>query len=142
MPATERKTISVEIHVEFPVEKVWEFWTQPEHITHWNFASDEWHCPYAENDIRPGGRFSWRMEARDRSAGFDFCGIYKQVIPHTKIAYTLDDGRKVDIDFSRHEQATRVTETFEAEDVHAEEMQRSGWQSILDNFKRYVESRT
>lgn len=123
-----------------PVEKVWKFWSQPEHITQWNNASDDWHTPSATNDLKAGGKFSYRMEAKDGSFGFDFGGEYNEVKAHERIVYTLGDGRKVNVTFSPEGNATKVTETFEAEQTNSPEMQKGGWQAILDNFKKYVES--
>ena len=133
-------TITIETTINAPVEKVWESWTKPEHITQWNNASDDWHTPHAENDLRVGGSFSSRMEARDGSMGFDFGGVYDVVEEHTIIAYTLGDGRKVSVAFTPTGNTTLVTESFETEDAHSQEMQKSGWQAILDNFKRYTEA--
>ena len=141
MNTTNRTTITVQTTVNQPIDQVWERWTQPEHITHWNFASDDWHCPSAVNNVQPGERFSWRMEARDGSVGFDFSGVYDQVKQHEQIVYTMDDGRQATIDFTDLGGQTRVTETFEAEGTHSIEMQRSGWQAILDNFKKYAETK-
>jgi len=135
-----KETITVETLVNAPIEKVWTFWSSPEHIIKWNNASDDWHTPHAENDLRPGGNFSYRMEARDGSMGFDFSGVYDAVIPNQQIEYTIGDGRKVKITFTPSGQGTLVTETFEAENTHTLEMQRGGWQAILDNFKSHVES--
>ncbi len=140
MTTLEKTRITVATEINAPVEKVWNLWTDPEHIVHWNNASDDWHTPKAENDLRTGGRFLSHMEARDGSSGFDFTGVYTGVEPHKQIAYTLDDGRKVMITFQPEGAVTWVTEIFEAEQTNSEEMQRSGWQAILDNFKRYVES--
>lgn len=137
---TDKKQITVKVLVDAPVEVVWEKWTTPSDIVHWNQASDDWHTPRAENDLRPGGRFVYRMEARDGSAGFDFSGCYDTIIPHEHIAYTIDDGRKVNITFATQDGQTNVTETFAAEEYHPVEMQRAGWQAILDQFKIYVES--
>ena len=137
--STQTKTITVQNTIKAPVEKVWKYWTLPDHITQWSNASDEWHTPFAENDLRPGGKFLSRMEARDGSAGFDFSGVYDEVKTHEKIVYTLGDGRKVKVSFSPEGTSTRVIETFEAEDTHSVEMQKEGWQSILDNFKKHVE---
>lgn len=139
--STESKTkITIEHTVQAPVEKVWQCWTEPEHIKRWNSASPDWHTPHAENDLREGGTFTSRMEARDGSMGFDFGGVYDAVRMHEHIAYTLGDGRKVTIDFAPREGATHVTETFEAEGTNPVEMQRGGWQAILDSFKRYTEA--
>jgi uncharacterized protein YndB with AHSA1/START domain len=132
--------ITVKTSLKSPVEKVWEFWNDPQHITKWNNASDDWHSPKAEQDLRPGGRFLVRMEAKDGSFGFDFEGVYDQVEPHRKITYTMGDGRKVKILFEQEGNTTKVTETFEAESENSLEMQQEGWQAILDNFKKYTES--
>jgi len=139
MEATNTSTITIQTVVNAPVEKVWAYWSEPQHITKWNAASDDWHTPFAENDLRPGGRFSSRMEARDGSFGFDFGGVYDAVEEHQYIEYTLGDGRKVKVRFSEESNSTTVVESFEAESTNPEEMQRAGWQSILDNFKKYTE---
>jgi uncharacterized protein YndB with AHSA1/START domain len=131
--------ITVENTVNAPVEKVWEFWGKPEHITKWCAASDDWHAPRAENDLRTGGTFSTRMEAKDGSFGFDFGGTYDEVREHEYIEYTMSDGRKVKVLFRGNGQHTTVTESFDAETLHPEDMQRAGWQAILDNFKKYTE---
>lgn len=131
--------ITVQSTINAPVSHVWQLWTSPEHITKWNNASDDWHTPSAENDLRVGGRFTSRMEARDGSMGFDFGGIYDDVQEHSRIAYTLDDDRKVEITFTSDGNTTQVTETFEAEGTNPVDLQQMGWQAILDNFKRYAE---
>lgn len=131
--------ITVQTTIEAPVKKVWAYWSEPEHIKRWNAASDDWHTPHAENDLRTGGTFSSRMEAKDGSFGFDFGGVYDDVQEHKLIAYTLGDGRKVRIDFTAKGNATEVVETFEAEGTHPIEMQKAGWQAILGNFKKYTE---
>jgi uncharacterized protein YndB with AHSA1/START domain len=120
--------------------KVWEYWNQPEHITQWNFADDSWHCPKAENDLRTGGKLQSRMEAKDGSFGFDFEAIYDQVVKHEKIAYTMTDGRKAVTTFEDTDGKTRLTTTFDAESQNPIEMQKDGWQAIMDNFKKYVEN--
>jgi uncharacterized protein YndB with AHSA1/START domain len=140
MANSEKTTITVQASIKASVEKVWALWTNPWHIVHWNNASDDWHTPKAENDIRAGGKFLWRMEAKDGSMGFDFVGVYNKVEPHRRIEYTLDDDRVVAITFASEGDQTTVTETFEAEDTNSLELQQQGWQSILDNFKRYVEA--
>ncbi|UFT99328.1 SRPBCC family protein [Radiobacillus kanasensis] len=140
METGKKETISVETTVHVPVEKVWEYWTAPEHIKQWSNASDDWHAPKAENDLRTGGKFLTRMEAKDGSFGFDFTGIYDEVKQHELISYTMEDGRKVEISFIARDNDTKVMETFEAEDTNSMEMQKTGWQSILDNFKKYSES--
>lgn len=136
----QEKAITIEATVKAPIEKVWQCWTMPEHITKWNNASDDWHTPHAENDLRAGGKFVSRMEAKDGSFGFDFGGVYDEVKNNELIAYTLGDNRKVKITFSPEGVQTRVVETFEAENTNPIEMQRGGWQAILNNFKKYVES--
>ncbi|MEX1267843.1 MAG: SRPBCC family protein [Balneolaceae bacterium] len=140
MKSANKINISVECTVKAPVEKVWEFWTAPEHITKWNSASEDWHTPRAENDLRAGGKFLSRMEARDGSMGFDFEGVYDEVIPGELIRYTMDDGRKVKITFIKKDNETQVIETFDAETENPVEMQRDGWQSVLNNFKKYAET--
>ena len=136
------KKITVETTVQAPVEKVWKYWSETTHITNWNSASDDWHTPYAENDLRVGGKFLSKMEAKDGSFGFDFGGIYDDVILHEVIAYTLGDGRKVKITFQGQETETEVIVTFDAETENPIEFQQQGWQSILDNFKKYAEQTT
>jgi uncharacterized protein YndB with AHSA1/START domain len=140
MTTIKSKIITVTAKVKAPVEKVWNFWTNPNHIIRWNNASDDWHTPRAENDLRAGGRFLTRMEARDGSAGFDFTGKYNEVDLLKSIDYTIDDGRKVHITFVSAGKDTKVTESFEAENSHPIEMQKTGWQAILDNFKKYAET--
>jgi len=139
MNTTEKTAITVQNTVNATPEKVWKLWTAPEHITKWNNASDDWHTPRAENDVRTGGKFLIRMESRDGSQGFDFGGVYDQVKENESIAYTMGDGRKVKITFAGSGNQTKVTETFEAESENSVEMQRGGWQAILDNFKKYAE---
>jgi uncharacterized protein YndB with AHSA1/START domain len=136
------KKIKVETTVQAPVEKVWEYWTEPTHIKKWNTASEDWHTPIAENDLRAGGKFLSRMEAKDGSFGFDFGGTYDEVKLHEVIAYTMEDGRQVKITFKGRENETEVIETFDAEATNPIEMQQQGWQAILDNFKKYAEQTT
>jgi len=136
----EKTQITVETTVEAPVEKAWTLWTNPESITEWNSASPEWHTPRAENDLREGGQFVYRMEAKDGSFGFDFGGVYDEIKANELIAYTLGDGRKVKVTFSGNGPETKVAETFEAENTNSIELQRGGWQAILDNFKKYAET--
>jgi len=133
------EVITVETTVNAPVEKAWETFSKPEHITKWAFATDEWHAPRAENDLRTGGKFSTRMEAKDGSMGFDFGGVYDEVREHEHIAYTMGDGRKVKVDFIPEGNNTRIVESFDAETTHSVEMQRGGWQAILDNYRKYTE---
>lgn len=132
--------ITVKTTVHAPIEKVWKYWTEPEHMTKWSHASDDWHTPYAENDLRVGGKFVSRMEAKDGSFGFDFGGVYDEVKLHEVIAYTMGDGRKVKVVFHDQGDETEVIETFEAESENPPEIQQQGWQAILDNFKKYVDS--
>ncbi len=134
-----KKQITVTTTVNIPIKEAWNMWTSPEHITNWNFASDDWQCPTVENNLKKGGKFTYRMEAKDSSAGFDFSGVYDEVIPHKLITYTMDDGRKVRIDFDEKEGKTKITELFEAEDYHSIDEQKTGWQSIMDNFKKYAD---
>jgi len=137
---TTKTLITVEAHVQSPIEKVWEAWTEPQHITQWNQASSDWHCPKAENDLREGGNFSATMAARDGSMSFDFGGTYTKVKQHQAIEYTIGDGRSVKVQFATTPDGTKVTETFEAEDTNPIEMQRGGWQAIMDSFKKHTES--
>ena len=140
METPNKTTITVEAAIVAPIEKVWKYWTEPQHITQWNNASEDWHTPHAENDLKEGGRFTSRMEAKDGSFGFDFGGTYTLVETNKQIEYTLDDGRKVSINFTSQGNETTVGETFEAENMNSIELQKGGWQAILDNFKKYVEN--
>ncbi|MEP6796282.1 MAG: SRPBCC family protein [Saprospiraceae bacterium] len=134
-----KATITVETTINAPVEKVWKSWNTPVDIMEWNNASDDWHTPKVEIDLRVGGQFLARMEAKDGSFGFDFEGTYEQIIPNKKIVYVIADGRKVDITFEVNGSCTKVTETFEIEDENSMELQRTGWQAILNNFKKHTE---
>jgi uncharacterized protein YndB with AHSA1/START domain len=138
--ANEKTTITIETTVGAPVEKVWKIWNDPQDITRWNTATPEWHTPRAEHELKPGGKFNFRMEAKDGSMGFDFGGVYDVVKPNEKIAYTMGDGRKVQIDFHTHGDHTHIIQKFEAETQNSVEMQRQGWQNILDNFKKFAET--
>ena len=140
METANNPQITVETTVQEPVEKVWTAWTEPQHITQWYYASQDWHAPIAENDLRAGGKFLTRMEAKDGSFGFDFIGIYDDVITNELISYTLGDERKVSTVFISQGNETKVIQTFEAETTNPIEMQKAGWQAILDNFKKYTES--
>lgn len=131
--------IPVQAIIDAPVEKVWKLWTTPEDIVKWNYASDDWQCPRAENDLRVGGHFGSRMEAKDGSAGFEFGGVYDKIVLNKQIEYTLEDDRKVKIIFSVNDNMTEVVESFEAENENPIELQRGGWQAILNNFKKYSE---
>jgi len=132
--------ITVETTVHTPIEKAWSYWTEPEHITKWNNASDDWHTPVAENDLRTGGKFLSRMEAKDGSFGFDFTGIYDEVRLNEFISYSLEDGRSVEITFIKQGNGTKIVEAFDPETENPIELQRGGWQAIMDNFKKYVEN--
>jgi len=140
MRTTDKTIITVEATINAPVNRVWKFWTLPEHIIHWNNANEDWHTPRAENDFRVGGSFLSRMEAKDGSFGFDFAGAYNEIKTHELIIYTIFDGRKVHISFASVGNSTTIIESFEAESENSIELQKSGWQSILNNFKHYVES--
>ncbi len=137
MSTTARITIST--HVFRPVAHVWACWTEPAHIIHWNAASDDWHCPKATNDLRIGGEFSSTMAARDGSFSFDFTGVYDDVQLNKRIAYTMADGRTCEVIFQEEAGGTFVTESFDAETQNPVEMQRAGWQAILDRFNAYAE---
>ena len=140
METKEKTVITIETTVNAPVEKVWEYWNNPEHVTKWNQASEDWHSPRGQNDLRVGGSFSYRMEAKDGSFGFDFGGIYDVVAEYAYIEYTMGDDRKVKVTFTPDGDTTNIVESFEAEDENSHELQRGGWQSILDSFKKYTEA--
>jgi uncharacterized protein YndB with AHSA1/START domain len=133
--------ITVEANVNAPIEKVWEVWTNSEDIKNWNTASPDWHTTKAENDLTEGGKFLSRMEAKDGSFGFDFWGIYDAITPHEYIAYTMGDGRKCQITFTNNIESTHISSTFEAENENPVELQKGGWQAIMDNYKAYVETK-
>jgi uncharacterized protein YndB with AHSA1/START domain len=132
--------ITVNVLVNASLESVWDSWTNPKHIVNWNFASDDWHAPKASNDLQVGGMFVYTMAAKDESFSFDFSGKFTELTVEKSISYLLDDGRKVDISFEMFEGQVMVIESFEAETENTEELQRMGWQAILDNFKKYTES--
>jgi uncharacterized protein YndB with AHSA1/START domain len=138
MEAT-RTSITVKTTVDASIEKVWNAWLKPEHITQWNHASNDWHTTAAKNDVRIGGKFSATMAAKDGSASFEFEGVYKNLKTHQLIEYTIADGRSVKIVFESIGSKVQVTETFDAENENPIELQRGGWQAILDNFKKYTE---
>lgn len=140
METANKTEITVETTVKAPVEKVWKLWSDPKHITGWCNASDDWHAPYADNDLRVDGKFKTTMAAKDGSMQFDFEGTYTNIKENELIEYKIADGRKVTIEFKAHGDETGIKETFETESIHPLEMQRGGWQAILDNFKKYVES--
>lgn len=132
--------ITIESPINADVKKVWDYWTMPQHITKWNFASDDWECPSAENDMRVGGKYKARMQAKDGSFGFDFEATYDEIIPHQEISYTMPDGRQVTTEFEDIGGKTKITTVFDAENENPVEMQKGGWQAILDNFRKYAES--
>jgi uncharacterized protein YndB with AHSA1/START domain len=140
METAEKTTITVQTTINAPVEKVWATWSEPQHITKWCQASDDWHAPYADNDLKEGGTFKTTMAAKDGSFSFDFGGVYTTVEKNKTIAYEMSDGRKVHVTFSAEGNQTKVVETFDPENQNPLDMQRSGWQAILDNFKKYTES--
>jgi len=134
-----QKNITVETSVAAPIERVWDAYTNPDDITHWNFASDDWHCPSASADLRVGGVFSARMEAKDGSMGFDFEGTYTKIVPNKLIEYAFGD-RTAQVEFDSISNGVQVRVTFEIEPTHSIAQQRDGWQAILNNFKRHAEA--
>lgn len=139
METTQNQLVTIETTVNAPVLKAWETFTSPDHITNWAFASDDWHAPYADNDLREGGKFKTTMAAKDGSFQFDFGGVYTKVRQHEAIEYTMEDDRKVKVTFKDNGNTTTVTQTFDTESTNSVEMQRDGWQAILDNYKKYTE---
>lgn len=133
--------ITVETVVDAELNRVWDAWNDPEDIQQWNSAQDDWHTTRSTVDLREGGKFQSRMEAKDGSAGFDFEGTYTRVVPHESIAYRMSDGREVEVEFVDQAGGVLVKETFDAETENPPELQREGWQAILDNFARYVEAK-
>ncbi len=132
--------IAIETIVNRPLAQVWDAFTLPEHVMRWNYASDDWHCPDAKNDLRTGGMFSYTMASTDGAMSFEFYGTYEDVQPHSRIFYKLGDGREVEVLFSEENGVTSVKETFDPENIHPPEMQRAGWRAILDNFRKHTES--
>lgn len=135
------QSLTIETTINAPLQKVWELYNAPEHVIKWNTPSPDWHTPKAENDLRTGGKFVYRMEAKDGSAGFDFGGTYTEVVEGSSFTYTMDDARKVTVIMTEENGKTKVAVTFDLENENTPEKQREGWQAILDNFKQYVESR-
>lgn len=131
--------ITIDAHVDQPRAQVWRYYVTPDDITGWNFADPSWCCPNAAVDLRVGGRYLARMEARDQSVGFDFGGTYHRIEPQHLLEFHLDDGRVVEVIFEDHGTGTKVTTRFDPETQNPIDMQRAGWQAILDNFKRYAE---
>ncbi len=131
--------IKIQTTIKSDISNVWDCWTKPEHIVNWNFASEDWECPSAENDLEVGGKFSFTMAAKDATMKFNFEGIYTQIIENEYIEYVIIDGRQVSINFFRTDEGqVNIVQVFDAEDVNSAELQKSGWQSILNNFKKYV----
>ena len=135
-----KNPITISAIVNAPVEKVWEVWNTPEHIENWNAASDDWHTTSAKNNLKKGGKLSYRMEAKDGSTGFDFEGIYSEVKPNKSLSYKFSDGRRVSVIFNEKDNNTLIKESFEAENQNSRQMQQEGWQAILNNFKKYAEN--
>lgn len=142
MEEGKKTQISIKTTVKAPVAKVWKIWTDVNHIKNWNNASEDWLTTFSENDLRIGGKFLSRMEAKDGSEGFDFYGIYDEINLLEVISYTLGDERKVKITFKGKDNETEIVEIFEAEHLNTIELQQKGWQAILDNFKKYAEQTT
>ncbi len=132
--------ITVKTTVKAAANKVWELWTNPDHIVKWNSPSPDWYTPRATNDLRDGGKFTFRMEAKDGSMGFDFGGTYDKVEPHKEISFTMEDGRKAQVRFKEDRGVTEVSESFDPENENPIEQQRQGWQAIMDSFKAYAEA--
>ncbi len=135
------KKITIQADILGDIQKVWDMWTEPQDIINWAFASDDWEAPKSENDLREGGRFLTVMRAKDGSVSFDFTGTYTKVEDKKLIEYKIDDGRMVSTTFTPTNDGVHIEGIFEMEEENPEEMQRAGWQAILDNFKKYVESK-
>jgi uncharacterized protein YndB with AHSA1/START domain len=133
--------ITIEVHVAAPIEEVWKVWTSPADIQQWNAASEDWHCPSAEIDLKPGGKFSYRMEAKDGRMGFDLEGTFTKAVPYELIEFALEDERLVVVEFAESDESVTVRESFDAESTNSGEQQRQGWQAILDSFARHVEAK-
>lgn len=140
MKTAETQSITVETLVNAPVENAWKVFSEPEHIRQWAFASNDWHAPYADNDLRKDGKFKTTMAAKDGSFSFDFEGVYTSVIPNKSFEYVIADGRTVRVEFIQEGNGTRIRETFDPENQNPIDMQRAGWQAILENYRKHVES--
>lgn len=138
----DNEKITIEATVNADLSKVWDYWILPEHIKNWNFASDDWHCPAATSDFKEGGKFSSTMASKDNSMQFDFEGIFKKISPKHEIEYDIVDGRKVNVVFKGLNNQTHIIESFEPESTNSKEMQKAGWQAILNNFKKYAEEKS
>lgn len=134
------KLLTVRASIKAPLSEVWNYWTNPNHIIHWNFASTDWHCPSATNKLEVGGEFHYVMAAKDESESFDFWGTYQSIEFNKHIDILIGDGRKLMVSFEETNEGTLLTEQFEPETMNAIELQEAGWQCILDNFKKYVET--
>lgn len=134
------KKITISTTIQAPMQRVWEYWTQPEHITHWAFAANDWECPKAENDLRVDGKFTTTMAAKDGSVSFDIIGVYSTVEQEKEIVYVMEDGREVITEFTETEKGVELVQKFDPESKNSIELQKNGWQAILDNFKKYVEN--
>ncbi len=132
-------TITIETYINVPLEKVWDYFTNPSHVTGWNFAHESWQCPKAESNLVEGGTFSYRMEAKDGSFGFDLNGFFDEIKTNELLKYHLEDDRKVEVTFNENNGVVTVTQTFEPESQNPPEMQEQGWKAILENFKTYTE---
>ncbi|MFV8280532.1 SRPBCC domain-containing protein [Christiangramia marina] len=134
--------IEIESKINAKLDQVWEHWTKPEHITKWNKASEDWLCPNAENDLKEGGKFKYRMESEDGKVGFDFAGTYKVVKEKEKLTYELEDGRNAEVTFSEEDGNVMIKETLDTEDQNPVDQQEQGWKSILESFKTYTEEQS
>lgn len=132
--------ITITATVNAPIEKVWEYWNSPEHIPKWAFADESWEAYDAKNELRTGGKFSTMMGAKDKSASFEFGGTYSNVEDHKVIEYDMDDKRHVKTTFEETPEGVKITQTFDPEQENPEEMQKAGWQAILNNFKKHAET--
>jgi len=140
METSNKQKVTIQSTVKAPVAKAWEYYNGPKHIVKWNSPSPDWHCPSAESDLRPGGKFSSRMEAKDGSFGFDFGGVYDEVKTNELVSYTLGDGRQATVRFKENGNTTDVTVSFDPEDQNPVDFQKQGWQAILDNYAKYTEA--
>ena len=134
--------IEIESKINAKLDQVWEYWTKPEHITKWNKASEDWLCPNAENNLKEGGKFKYRMESEDGKVGFDFAGTYKEVKEKEKLTYELEDGRNAEVTFSEEDGTVMIKKTLDTEDENSVEQQEQGWKSILESFKTYTEEQS
>ncbi len=140
MSPKEKIKITVQVNIHAPIDKVWKCWNSPQDIIKWNTASEDWHTTHATNDLKVGGKFLSRMEAKDGSMGFDFEGVYESIKTNALLETLLGDGRRVKIEFTGKGSETQIIETFEAETENSVELQKGGWQAILNNFKKNTES--